>query len=599
MAALYTILYSKFGAMQQFQKEGGRGGVGSRLVYPSAAAAAGRPPSILIGPELADCAAMVPQIGEIGSGGRWLRYGPFTVENDEFGRYAVARLALATSCLLGAKVPLMWRHRKGLAEWLANKSKNDDDDGGSLAAARAAYVANVAFDALARQRIRDVEGGRFYADVIVPADLLSATLLNGSPSSLPEFSQAMLALHVLGVPVRTPSHVGELAAGMAAGLKALEAEGAGRWSPGGDGSSGGMDWDHLAAVCNTLCWIAEKIPSRRWPSVYLPYANALGPIRGDGAGEVFRPGYIDRAAFELYAAVAGAGIPRYDADSLGQEFFFELGRDRRRGDKALARLERARDNNSGIDIASFGFPACDYAQYLRLYDELGGQVRKMVEHARLVKNVLDESMFEQSGSVDLQLAIQAVASEEPMRTDIFVRDENLLKNESWAILVDTSLSLSGMGRQLRSIALCVAETAKEIIGANPWWMFAFSDDLLCIKDFDEPYDMVARSRVGGMPSGGLSHIPDALRLCRQLLAEHARERNYVILVSDGIPSGYAGIEKEFPAAVRELRSAGVTLAAIGVGGSDRMKKVVPSARTVSSPAELARAFSDLYIALSS
>jgi hypothetical protein len=214
-----------------------------------------------------------------------------------------------------------------------------------------------------------------------------------------------------------------------------------------------------------------------------------------------------------------------------------------------------------------------------------------------VRNVLDESTFEESGNLDLQVAIQAVASE-TVRTDMFVRDENLLKNESWAILVDSSLSLGGIARHLRSVSLCIAETAKDIIGQNPWGMFAFSDDLLCIKDFSEPYDSLAKSRIGGLVPDGLSYIPDALRLARNLVLEHAKDRNYVILVSDGLPSGYDGIEREMAGAIKELYSHGITLAAIGVG-SARIKKSIANSRLVSEPAEMARAFSELYFVLSS
>jgi hypothetical protein len=165
------------------------------------------------------------------------------------------------------------------------------------------------------------------------------------------------------------------------------------------------------------------------------------------------------------------------------------------------------------------------------------------------------------------------------------------------VLVDASLSLGGMGRELQSITLCIAEAAKEVIGANPWGMFAFSDDLYCIKDFTEPYDSLPKARIGGLTPGGLSHIPDAIRTCRNLLVEHAKERNYIILVSDGLPSGYPGIEKEFASSVRELRASGVALAAIGMG-SGSIKKVIPTARLVSGPAEVARAFSEIYFSLS-
>jgi hypothetical protein len=51
-------------------------------------------------------------------------------------------------------------------------------------------------------------------------------------------------------------------------------------------------------------------------------------------------------------------------------------------------------------------------------------------------------------------------------------------------------------------------------------------------------------------------------------------------------------------AIKELYSHGITLAAIGVG-SARIKKSIANSRLVSEPAEMARAFSELYFALSS
>ncbi|HEX6067210.1 MAG TPA: hypothetical protein VFZ05_00285, partial [Nitrososphaera sp.] len=76
------------------------------------------------------------------------------------------------------------------------------------------------------------------------------------------------------------------------------------------------------------------------------------------------------------------------------------------------------------------------------------------------------------------------------------------------------------------------------------------------------------------------------------------ERNYIILLSDGLPSGYPGIEKELASSIREASMSGVAVAGIGIG-SNRMKKYIPNAKMVSEPGDLARAFSEIYFSLSS
>ena len=46
------------------------------------------------------------------------------------------------------------------------------------------------------------------------------------------------------------------------------------------------------------------------------------------------------------------------------------------------------------------------------------QIRRLVEQVRMVKNVLDENTFEESGSIDLQVAIQARAGDHMRPTNI-------------------------------------------------------------------------------------------------------------------------------------------------------------------------------------
>lgn len=549
---IYTMLYAKFAGMQEPSST-------ARLLYP-----AGGVPYLAVAEQASTCTAGIPELREHPA---TIEFGPFVFPNNGFGRYASARLAFASACILGAKAPLLHRHRAHLEKWLASK-------GDSL---RAGWAANVSLDVLARKAVKSVEGPDYYRDVIETADMLSCALLPKNPN-VQVFIRSSLTISQLGLQApKLHLRAGNVAGRLDEVLQPL-------------GSGGERPWDEIVLACDALYDVARAVPGP-WHSVYLPYANSLRA--GAARDEIFQKGLVARSDFEAHARMAGRSVPDYDGDPFSQDVFFELARDAKRQDRIVSRLARAARN---ANFGSFGLLPGDYTTYHRLYAELSSPIRRMVEQARLVKNVLDENMFEESGNVDLQVAIQSIASE-TRRTDTFVRDEELLRNESWAVLVDASLSLGGMGRELQSITLCIAEAAKEVIGANPWGMFAFSDDLYCIKDFTEPYDTLSKARIGGLVPGGLSHIPDAIRTCRNLLVEHAKERNYIILVSDGLPSGYPGIEREFASSVRELRASGVALAAIGMG-SGSIKKVIPTARLVSGPAEVARAFSEIYFSLS-
>ena len=129
-------------------------------------------------------------------------------------------------------------------------------------------------------------------------------------------------------------------------------------------------------------------------------------------------------------------------------------------------------------------------------------------------------------------------------------------------------------------------------------MFAFSDEFYCIKDYDEPYNNSVKSRIGGLTQSGLSYIPDALRAARNLARKHAKDKNFIILVSDGVPSGYPDIEKELKVAIMELARSGVNLAAVGVG-TNTITKTIRNARVVDEPADLIKGFMDLYADLAS
>ncbi|MEW6605410.1 MAG: hypothetical protein AB1351_12090 [Thermoproteota archaeon] len=567
MNSFYATLYAKFADLQVDQS------FSAKFVYP----AANPLPMLKIGKEISDCTVRIPPVKANGR----ISYGPFVFEDGEFGQASAVRLAMASTCLLSGKSVFSWLYRECIKEWLA--SKGDP--------VRAGYVVNMILDSVARQRIRQVGGEDFYADIVQAADRLASALLPKSHKDLGSLAEATIASYMLRSPIHAPSVIAKAAQNFVTQLDALAFDPSRLVDMLRDRMSDGMvqvgreesGWDRIVRAADRLYSVIEGVPGK-WHSAYLPHSN---PVVAGSLNSVF----ISRTITEKELP---ASKNHDNGDAMWQEIFFEMTREEHRNEKARSRMTKA---VQGLNLGRVGFPSSDYVSYYRLFNELAPQIRQMIERVRQVKNMLDENMMEESGNIDLQIAIQAIASE-TTRNDIFTKDENLLKNESWTILVDSSLSLSWSSREVKAVSICLAETAREIMGSNPWGMFAFSDDLYCIKDYVEPYGTPVKARIGGMTQGGLSHIPDAMRACRKMIAEHACDRNYLILVSDGIPSGYPGIEAEFAISVKELARYGVDLAAISVASSG-IKKTIRKARIVEKPADLVKEFMEIYYGLSS
>lgn len=574
MASFYSTLYAKFADLQVDRS------FSTKFVYP----AVGSLPSLKVGKGISDCIVKIPSIRVAKN---TISYGPFMLEDSEFGQAAVVKLATASVCLLSAKSLFCWLYRDYIQEWLASKRNT----------LRASYAINAILDKLARQRVSQVEGEDFYIDIMAAADLLASALLPRSPKNLDVLGETALVSLILNVPVHVPATILKAGQNFVSKLNSLKFDPSKlidiiRDRISNDNkveiSAPESGWDHIAKLADLLYAAIEKIPGK-WHSIYLPYSNAL--VAGS-IDSIFRSRLVTEKEFNMISR-RFMNKEVMGNDPMWKEIFFELQREEKWKEKTLSKLSRA---TKDLNFATTGFPISDYVSYHLLYTEIAPQIRKMVDRVRMVKNVLDESAFEESGSIDLQVAIQAVASE-TARSDIFVKDENLLKNESWTILVDSSLSLGGSSKEVKAVSICLAETAREIMGAVPWGMYAFSDELYCIKDYSEPYGNHVKARIGGLTHGGLSHIPDAIRACRSLIAEHAQDRNYLILVSDGLPSGYPGIEQEFAASVKELGRNGIDLAAISVSGSG-IKKIIRKARVVEEPAEIVKEFMEIYYSLS-
>jgi hypothetical protein len=243
------------------------------------------------------------------------------------------------------------------------------------------------------------------------------------------------------------------------------------------------------------------------------------------------------------------------------------------------------------------YPDGDYSAFLRARAEFAGPIRNIKNQLLAVKNAIDEDPGKLSGQVDMPVAMQVIASKS-QRSDVFVRDEPVLKDEAWAILVDASRSVSASSVQIRGIATCLAEVASALMRERSrWGLYGFNDTFQVVKDFDEPFSTEAKARIGGLGAYGGTYLPDALVVTSRSLNSRPIENKYLVVVSDCRPTGYAGIEEELVERVKETNRSGVMLVGIGVE-SREVKKYFKVNSVLSTPYEMMKFFTRSYLELS-
>ncbi len=140
-----------------------------------------------------------------------------------------------------------------------------------------------------------------------------------------------------------------------------------------------------------------------------------------------------------------------------------------------------------------------------------------MQKLRLLKNITGEDFKHESGLLDLQEAIQVVASKS-RRTDIFVREELQASEQAWSILIDASHSLNLAIGTVRDVSLCMGDVAKNIIlDQRAWGIFAFNNKFYIIKDFSENYSALSQARIGGLKYSGMTYLPDGIFLATNML----------------------------------------------------------------------------------
>ncbi|MGI0073787.1 MAG: vWA domain-containing protein [Nitrosotalea sp.] len=191
-------------------------------------------------------------------------------------------------------------------------------------------------------------------------------------------------------------------------------------------------------------------------------------------------------------------------------------------------------------------------------------VRRIRQQLRMITNLVDEPRVDQIGYVDMQMAIQAIASE-GQSTDIFERDEPRRREEAWMILIDKSASMGLRFDHLKEFVTCISESANELAGKHDAWaLCSFDNNFQILKDFNEKYNKEVQSRIGSFENGGLSLLPDALELSTRVLNEDPREKKYLFVITDGHPCGYERINEAFSKIVKKTELSEINLIAIGV-----------------------------------
>lgn len=251
-----------------------------------------------------------------------------------------------------------------------------------------------------------------------------------------------------------------------------------------------------------------------------------------------------------------------------------------------------------LNFDSVVIPQGDFHNFSQIKENTLPLLRRIRQQLRMVANLVDEPKIDQIGYLNMQMAIQAIASE-GQSTDIFERDEIKRVEEAWAILIDKSASMSLRFDQIKEFVVCVAESANDLAGkSDAWAMFSFDNNFQILKDFKERYNHEVQARIGSLENNGLSLLTDAIELTRRILSEDPREKKYIFVITDGHPSGYERINQNLAKIAKKLDVSGISLVAIGVSKSTS-KRFKNSVRGSSDLRQLVSKFITAYKTTSS
>jgi Mg-chelatase subunit ChlD len=309
------------------------------------------------------------------------------------------------------------------------------------------------------------------------------------------------------------------------------------------------------------------------------------------------------SAFRKSMETLGGTVPMQDINSCWKreqgiealQAFDSEQHEELKKEKILARIN---PYTEGTRFKSASFPDENYTQYMRARTYLQGGSRRLLDSLRIAQDSLDEDPGKEMGQLDMTAVIQAIASQKPA-TDVFFKDEYLSKSFAWSIIFDASASMQVKGEKARALAICVAESAKELLmDPASWTFFAFSDKFYVLKDSTEAYTRKVRARIGGLKFGGLTYMPDAIQVAGQILSRRYDEQRILVVISDGQPYGYPGILDALTESISWLARKEVIVIGIGVE-TDRMSNFFKLNAEVHSQKDLIKRFAKIFVDASS
>ena len=217
-----------------------------------------------------------------------------------------------------------------------------------------------------------------------------------------------------------------------------------------------------------------------------------------------------------------------------------------------------------LEFDKIDFAPENIGEYLRLKNATHLFLKKMSSQMKMMPNTRDEGIAEDAGEMNLQMAIQRIASQNNS-IQVFEQDDYRKIEEEWAIVVDTSSSMKLKFDEMKKFAICLGEAANEVNSRNgKWGFFTFNNNFTIVKDHYENYDQNSKSRIGGIEIQGLSFIADAVKLCSRILDRENIERRYIFLITDGKALGTYNADQKMKDAVEEARKKGISVVAIGI-----------------------------------
>ena len=256
-------------------------------------------------------------------------------------------------------------------------------------------------------------------------------------------------------------------------------------------------------------------------------------------------------------------------------------------------LHGVRKEITGLKFDKIIFSDEDIYNYFKLKEKNKKIIRRIREQIKSVQNNSEYPETYFYGEIDMELAIQAIASNTEKYAQVFDKTEEQRVEEVWGILIDNSASLRLRFEQVKDFMLCLAEASDQLTGpAGSWSLFSYDQKFSILKDYKGKYNQNAKARIGGVQSGGLSYTPDAILLAGRVLAKNPADLKHLFVFTDDFPAGVWNYDAKLHDSIKEVEGLGIEV--IGIGLSPNIAKYFSDSCWGSNIRDLVNKFIRIY-----